>query len=155
MVTTSMAHNIFNAAIILMMTLIMSKLWYKGCHYLIIKTDLFCMPSECNCSSIGTTNASQLCDAANNGQCPCKENVGGRTCDRCKVGTLPCKVQMGLKRSKNIGQKTQKPSSGYLISLPIDKSIVTISLFKNNNNNNCKILINYKIIPWVRTDIFR
>ena len=49
----------------------------------IITTDFNKGGTPCNCNSEGSTSDS--CKEFG-GQCPCKDNVIGRTCSRCKVG---------------------------------------------------------------------
>jgi hypothetical protein len=40
---------------------------------------------DCQCRIEGVINARLDCDLRS-GQCPCRENIGGRTCDRCAPG---------------------------------------------------------------------
>lgn len=40
---------------------------------------------ECACKTLGTVGASNVCNYEN-GQCPCKDHIGGRSCSMCKEG---------------------------------------------------------------------
>ncbi|TMS36985.1 hypothetical protein L596_004022 [Steinernema carpocapsae] len=40
---------------------------------------------DCACNSTGTLSGLNTCDVSS-GQCPCKQNIGGRTCDICSEG---------------------------------------------------------------------
>lgn len=75
---------------------------FEGRHCEKCKFGYYRFPNcrRCDCHEPGTEPGScrgdGLCQCEENGQCPCKSNVGGRRCDICKEGTFALSVENPL-----------------------------------------------------------
>ncbi|XP_038072771.1 laminin subunit alpha-like [Patiria miniata] len=96
---------------------------------------------SCNCFTVGTVSASNICNKDATGQCPCKNFTTGRRCDQCMDGYY------GLAAANPEGCLACSCDAGGALSATCDKQSGDCSCRSNIEGRQCNRVTAYSYYP--------